>query len=282
MSALEIPEVGIVPLLTNAAYHALEDVVSNSILNAMHSSPAHAFKLYREPGRPPREVTAAMLSGTRMHCAVLEPEQFEKRYLMRPPGMDFRTTAGRAWRDQNMRPGVEIVDLEDVQRALGQRDAILAVPELFDLLDPRAGGWSEVSAFWRDERTGLRCRCRPDRVFPLDDGRVILLDAKQTGDVSEAQFMRTCWNMGYHRQAVWYIDGYQQASGREVAAFLFGAVTNKYPYLADTFELDERFLDRGRLECRILLDRYAECLARDSWPLSEPGVKLLPLPTWAR
>jgi exodeoxyribonuclease VIII len=207
---------------------------------------------------------------------VLEPDAVLDRYILEPAGLDMRTKAGKEWKDA-LADGVEVIDCAQYETALFQRDAVLSVPELAELL---ASGVAEVSAFWRDDETGLQCKCRPDWVHTLSDGRVILLDLKTTTDASPQQFSRTVWRYGYHRQAAWYSAGYARAAGVEVAGFVFAAVTSSRPFVAAAHTLDDDYMRIGQEECRRLLDEYADCKLTGRWP-AYPGMNLLSPPAWA-
>jgi hypothetical protein len=276
-----------------ADYFAAEGV-NNSLLKDMAKSPAHAFALHLAPDRPVREQTPSMFTGTLAHCAQLEPDAMAARYVVVPDDAPRRPTAAQ-WKAKKPSPdsiaamdwwadfntcaeGLQIVTAEQYTATKGQLAAIQRSPELAALFGRGAG---EQSVFWRDPITGLICKCRPDWVHPLDDGRDILVDLKSTADASPEGFSRTVWNFGYHRAAAWYSKGWAAATGRDVAAFVFGAVTSAYPFLAAPYMLDEDTLRQGADESRRLLDRYAECLRTDSWP-GYGGLREISLPAWAK
>lgn len=278
MNARSSHRQGVVHDMPSAEYHSGPEM-SCSVLHALAKSPAHAWALHLDPAHPVREPTPAMRAGTLAHCAVLEPDALPLRYAVRPADMDGRTKEGKAWLASVASSGLEIVTHEQHQTAMLQAAAVRAVPELASAL---ATGSAEVSAFWRDDGTGTPCRCRPDWVHPLADGRVILLDLKTTTDASPEAFSRTVWTFGYHRQAAWYSRGYEAASGQLVAAFVFAAVTNEYPFIAVPYLLDDEALQRGHTDCDRLLALYAECAASSRWPAFGDGVQLLTLPAWAK
>lgn len=261
--------------MTSDAYHA-SAAISASALNAMSRSMFHFWSDFIAPDRPPREVTPAMRAGTLAHTAILEPHAIHDRYRVRPADIDGRTKEGRAWA-ASVPPGVEIVTAEQMATAAKQRAAVLDVPEVARLL---ASGAAEQSVFWTDAATGVDCRCRPDWVHTLPDGRVILVDLKTTSDAAPSAFARSVWNFGYHRQAAHYVEGYTAAAGVEVAAFVFVAVTGAYPFVAVPYMLDEEAMERGRAHRAQLLRRYVDCKTADRWPAYGDGVQLLTLPAW--
>ena len=278
MTARPDHPLGVVPGLSNEAYHAGPGL-SNSALGALAKCPAYYHATYVSPDRPRRnDPTPAMQAGTLAHCAVLEPYALASRYVVKPDGMDGRTVGGKAFAAEVLSRGLIVVSEAQMATALAQRAAVLAVPELAALL---SAGQAEQSAYWHDRDTGTLCKCRPDWVHPLDDGRVIVLDLKTTSDVSPQGFGRSVWSYGYHRQDAHYSTGYAEASGREVAAFVFAAVSSEYPYIAQAYMLDDEAKARGAAECRRLIDLHAECVRTDAWPAYGSGVQLLSLPAWA-
>lgn len=261
--------------MANEAYHSTP-AVSNTVLSSMARSPAHCFALHVSEDRRKSATSPAFFAGTLAHCAILEPAALLDRYMLKPEGLDMRTKDGKAWKAA-LPAGVLTIDADEYATALAQRDAVQGVPELAELL---ADGVAEVSAFWLDDETGLQCKCRPDWVHTLSDGRVILVDVKTTVDASPQQFSRSVWKYGYHRQAAWYSAGYARAAGVEVAGFVFAAVTNAHPFIGAAHTLDEDYLRIGRDECRRLLDEYADCKLTGRWP-AFPGMNLLSPPAWA-
>jgi len=266
---------GIYRKLPAHEYHAGPGV-SNSMLSDMAKSPAHFYALHLAPGRPPRAQTAAMAAGTLAHMMLLEPNEVPKHYIVRPDGLDGRTKDGKEWLAQA--GGLTVLTAEQYNTAEAQRDAVLAVPELAALL---RHGEAEVSAYWTDNETGQFCRMRTDWVHPLPDGRVILLDLKTTADASPKEFGRSVAKYGYHRQDAWYSRGYQTASGQEVAAFVFAAVTNAYPFIAVPYTLTDESRAKGQAACSQLLTLYSECMTANKWPAYGDGVQLLSVPEWA-
>ncbi len=266
--------IGIIHGMANDVYHSTP-AVSNTVLSSIARSPAHCFALHVAEDRRKSATSPAFFAGTLAHCAILEPAALLDRYMLKPEGLDMRTKDGKAWKAA-LPAGVLTIDADEYATALAQRDAVNNVPELAELL---AEGVAEVSAFWRDDETGLQCKCRPDWVHTLSDGRVILVDVKTTVDASPQQFSRSVWKYGYHRQAAWYSAGYARAAGVEVAGFVFAAVTSAHPFIAAAHTLDDDYMRIGQDECRRLLDEYADCKLTGRWP-AFAGMNLLSPPAW--
>jgi exodeoxyribonuclease VIII len=257
-------------------YHA-DPAVSNSMLSTMDKSPAHCWALYLDPKRPERKATPSMLAGTLAHTAILEPEEFGARYIVKPEGMSFASKEGKAWRD-SVAAGVQIIDGDQHATALAQREAVMAHPLLAEYLNHRHAA-SEVSCFWIDESTGLRCKARPDLL--VSGAVAVCVDIKTTADMTLSGIERTIATYGYHRQAAHYTNGLR-ACGVNVEQFVFGFVSASYPFLAGAFVLDEETLQQGADEVSELLGQFADCKRSNNWPAFGGGAKVIGLPRWAK
>lgn len=255
-------------------YHA-DKSVSNTMLSAMNKSPAHCYALHLAPGRPERQPTDAMLAGTLAHTAILEPDELALRYVAKPAGMRFSTKEGMAWRDQQTS---QIVTQDEMDTARAQRAAVLKVKALAGLL---SRGESEVSLFWNDQSTGLRCRARTDWLHWTGHNRVIAMDVKTISDLTADNVRRAIATYGYHRQHAHYSNGLR-ACGIEVEEFVFGFVSSTYPFLAVAYLLDDESMQQGREEVADLLALYAYCDERNEWPAFGDGYQMTSLPTWAK
>lgn len=280
--------------LASADYFALK-AVNNSLLKDMAISPAHCYAMHHAPNRPPREERPWMVTGTLAHCAILEPDALDARYLVVPDGAPRRPTAAQWaaknssaesiaakewWTEFNARAsGRQIISAEQYATAQGQLQGIKNHPELARYL---SSGLPELSAVWTDPVTGLPCKCRPDWVHTLPDGRAVLLDLKTCQSATANDFARAIARFGYHRQDAWYSDGWTEATGQEVALFVFAAIPSAYPFIAGAYQLSDEALMQGRDECGELLQQYSDCLTSDIWPGNGDTVQIVELPVWAR
>lgn len=275
-------------------YHAIADAISKTGLDRIRRSPAHYYALTIDPDRPPEKERAGQLEGNLAHCAILEPDEFSKRYAVIPESAPRRPTAAqwnakkpspesveamnwwRAWESEN--GSRTIITPEQYAAAIHQQVSVHSLPDVAEAL---ATGWPEVSAFWTDPETGVMCRCRPDWVHPVDDDSVILLDLKTYSDASTADFARQVARKRYHVQAAYYSDGFAAASGKRVLAFIFVCVESEWPHAASATVLDDLSIEQGRTEYREDLRAYAECLRTGKWPGYGAGIHTISLPNWA-
>lgn len=270
-------DIGLHYLLSNDAYHADVDSISKSGLDEMARSPAHYYARRLDPQRPSPRDKAGQFEGTLAHCAVLEPAEFAKRYSVHAV-MNRNTKAWHAI-EENCAEGVVPIQKDQYDKAMRQAESVRALPEVNEALT--ALGHAEISACWRDEDTGVLCRCRPDWTYWAGDSGAILLDLKTYSDASAAQFVRQVARKNYAGQAGYYTDGFGAASGLMVHGFVFVAVETEWPYAAACYMLDHESLEAGRRWYRHHLGVYAECLRTGVWPGYSPRIELLTLPRWA-
>lgn len=266
---------GIYHGMPNAEYHRAAGL-SNTGIGSLRQSPHHYWARHLDPARPVAEETTAQLDGTLAHCAILEPDEFDKRYRVGPDV----SRATKAWKEAEAdaaRDGMQLIKPEQYDRALRQAAAVRMIPDVAEAL---ASGRPEVSAFWIDEETEVLCKCRPDWVHETAGG-VILLDIKTYSDASPREFERQASRMAYHRQDAWYCDGYAAASGMPVLAFIFVAVEMGWPHAASAAMFDDDSRAAGRAQCREALTVYAECLRNRAWPSYPNHIELITVRPWA-
>jgi hypothetical protein len=96
---IHVPNQPEIETMENTEYHA-HPALSASGLRVLKRSPLHYWDRYINPDRVTTEPTEAMQLGTLIHCAVLEPDQFDVRYIAVPEGIDKRTKEGKqVWAD---------------------------------------------------------------------------------------------------------------------------------------------------------------------------------------
>ena len=264
--------------MTNEDYHADTTRIGKSGLDLIAKSPAHYWAKYLDPNREKREPTAAMQLGTAVHHAILEPHEFERRYQVMPE-INKRTNDGKAefaaLMEHAKANGITFLGEADKTTCLRMRDAVHKHPAASALL---VDGEAEKTLFWNDQRTGAKCKCRPDWLSLSG----YIADIKTTADASSAEFAKSVYNYRYHVQAPWYLDGYEQAFGRPADGFAFIAVENEPPYAVAVYYVTQDIYDIGKRTYMRDLDVYMECLRKNQWPGYSQEFQALQLPAWAK
>lgn len=172
--------------------------------------------------------------------------------------------------------------VKDYLRALDVAKAVKRHPVAGPLVN--GDGISEVSLFWTDEESGVKCRARLDRFTQLRSGRDVVIDVKTTtaGGAAPGAFARTAHNFGYHLQAAFYLAGAVATGFVEPdAAFLFVVVEKEPPHPVAIYELDHDALTLGNVLARKAIDTFRECSLTGVWPSYSLDIEPLSLPAYA-
>jgi hypothetical protein len=266
--------VGTTGLLSIDEYHASAGI-SKSGLDSLNQSPAIYHARHVNPDRPPREEKAGQLAGNLAHCAILEPAEFTKRYVV---GEAINRNTNK-WKDfVQANVGRIAIQPDQYEQAMRQADSVRSLPEVREALEL---GIAEPSAFWIDPETGAECRCRPDWVHFCGDASAVLFDVKTYSNASPAEFRRQIARKRYHVQDAFYSDGWATAARVEVLGFVFVAVEDEWPYAANAVMLSEESKELGRHTYYRNLMTYMECLKSGEWPGYSKGIDIVNLPAWA-
>lgn len=270
--------------------------VNWSSLTYMSISP----RMYRYRLTHPEPQKQAFVIGGAIHCAVLEPDAFDRRYVVldaetiKELAPARNTREGKAllvehpeWSAAAMttdeyqaacvalvHPGKQALTKRQHETCLAARDAIHGHRVARDLL---RGGKAEETLTWSDHETGLKCKGRLDYVRPD-----LVIDLKSSRDPSPSKFERAAANYGYAAQVAFYHDGATTAkrvSGGQLPCVI--AVRTKDDFDVACFQLTRDAYETGRMIYRSLLQRLAECTAADYWPGVAPELRSLNLPPWA-
>ncbi len=259
--------------LSNEAYHSLK-AVSPSQIKVLGRSPLHYFDQFLADDREKREPTPAMLNGTALHTAVLEPNLWDKTIAVPPHSFDRRTKVGRelAAEFEASSAGKIVLSPEDADEVRRMADAVRKHPAASFLLE--LPGRREASYTWTDPATGLECKTRPD--WHSEDRRIVV-DVKTTKDASRVEFAKSIANLDYHVQAAWN-QGALQAE-----QFLTIAVENVRPYAVAVYPASGALIAAGQRRIEAAMELLAECWKSGRWPgygdlVQEP----IELPGWCR
>jgi exodeoxyribonuclease VIII len=217
-----------------------------------------------------------MALGHAFHEFVLEPEVFAGHYVV-PPKVDRRTKAGKdtwaEWEANNAGKALlEKGEADDYER---MRASIMAHPTARELLAGK--GFNEVSLIWPDEKTGLACKGRIDRITQFG-GYSWIVDLKTSKDAAENSFKWDASRYGYHRASAWYRRGLAVVKPGPLRRACYVVVEKEPPFAVAVHEADERALEQGDREMTAWLDQYAECLESGEWPGYPLGMGLIDYP----
>ena len=233
--------------------------INVSGLNLLDKSPAH----YKASLQATKKSSPALLLGSAVHCAVLEPEEFGKRYAL--ADYDRRTKEGKAKHQEMLDQGIEGLPFDVYTQVIGMQKSVMTHPLAKNMLE---GGKTEVSCF--QVKDGVHTKARADLVK-----HNYIVDLKTTQDASPREFMKSIMTFKYYRQAAWYVDLFSKEM--DIDTFYFLCVEKEPPYAVAIYELDSDLFFKGEADCLRLFETYKHCLATDEWHGYPEEIKTLGL-----
>lgn len=296
------PKLGIFDDISNEDYHRGPGI-SKSGLDLINHSPLH----YKTVKAHPKKATPAMFIGTAFHSLVLEPDQFDKEFMLMPNDAPKKPTLAQlnakkpspaslgamAWWEEfnentkgktviSNKPGADpFWSPGDWDRLHFMADAVKNDP-IASIIINLDEGRAENSVYWIDSEHKKLCKCRPDFI---NDSHNVAVDLKSADDASYTGFGKSAASYRYHVQDSFYRDGLY-AVGQGVQSFVFVVVEKSPPYAVACYILDKEAQRIGRTQYRNNLWTFAECYRRDEWPaypgdsLLEPSIRNLEIAPW--
>lgn len=258
----DIPAGGALVLwgLDNGIYH-VADGYSSTQIRLAHRGGIAALDWYKNAPRK-SEGSPALILGTALHAAILEPERFATEYAC-APSVNLRTNEGKerlaAFEADCAERGMTPLKREDF-------DTVCLMLE---------NGVAELSLFWRMEN-GLLLKVRPDWLGEFA-GAPFLLDIKTTDDVLD--FGKSVEKFGYHLQAAFYEFVMEKVFGLGVD-FAFCAISKRqecgrYPVLLGILDEEDGYTGRQLIETTLF-----HLATGHSHPTS--GLETVSRPWWAK
>lgn len=250
--------------MPNEAYHAYAGI-SKSGLDLIDRSPAHYAYA------PPHEPSRAMVIGSAIHAAILEPELFAEKYMLLRDVTDRRSSVYK--QAIKAHPADLVITGKEADLVAGMQESALFNPAINELL--ALHGLSEVTAFVLCPDTGVLLRSRFD--YLTETG--VIVDLKKTQDIRYDQFARSVGRYRYHVQDALYSCVYSLLTG-DVPRFVFACIEEQSPHASKLYELDDEAKMIGLRLARRNIATYAQCVADGHWPFPDGSLELMSLPGW--
>lgn len=246
---------------TNAEYHGYTDAISKSRLSRYSVCPAY-YKWHEENPQPS---TKEMIEGSAFHKLVLEPNTFEKEFIVSPT-FDRRTKEGKLAYNhfcELVQSGITVINDEQMDMISGMRDSVMRNPYARKLIN----GNIEQSMYFVDEMTKARCKVRPDVWRKVGDDRIVVIDLKSTKSAIPTDFARDVVAYHYDLQAFMYCYGVSKVMNVPIdnIDFVFIAVEKKPPYLINVMQVDKYVMQKGEADFREYIGTHAQCLESGVW-----------------
>lgn len=247
----------LLPNLTHRQYSRLPGVSASQLRTLRQGSPAH-LRHYLDS---PDEDTASRGVLRAIHAAVLEPQRFELDFAVY--GGDRR--AGNAWTAwKAAQADHTILTAPEAAHVSAVSSAVLAHPLAGPMLTRY--GVSELSGTWTDQRTGLPCRLRIDRLQRLSTTAFRVIDLKTVSSNEAHKIRSVVSQQGWHIQLAHYMAGVSAVTPTAVVHGALITVEDSAPYDVAVWCLGPAEELVATQERDGLLDTYAACLASGVWP----------------
>jgi len=218
---------------------------------------------------PGAQDTDAFRFGRIVHALVLKDPTVHIKVVDFP---DKRTKAAQQAIADTSEPNVMTVLGKELDVPRAMAEAAWTHPLAGPLLT--RPGKVELSLFWDDPATGVRCKARPDFIpDPSDGSPLIVVDYKTAKDISPSGFNKAVDTYGYHQQAAWYLRGARALGlADHHARWVFVVQENTPPYDLAVYELSTRtqhgpgWLQLGAEANDDALAEYVECTRTGAWP----------------
>lgn len=233
----------------------------SGICTVLNQTLAH----YRhDKDNPDRDASEAFLHGSALHCKLQEPEEFARRYVRGPVNAKTEEQYGVGtikWREaQKEWDELGRTLYRDAWRLEEMAASIKSHPDTRRLLDGRP--LIEATLVWRDEKTGLMCKARPDN---LNFGAGLFCDVKTTVSAHPGQFAHSAAEYGYFDQAAHYGNGLRTLTGRDFDCYLI-PVEKTPPFAVGCYPIGLEDLEAARARVEWALAKIAEAEKAGVWP----------------
>lgn len=259
--------------LGNDEYHSLYSI-SKSKIDLFCDDPASL--VWQKTAPVDFDKVSALDFGTYFHTYVLEPDKFKDSFKVLPEFNRRKPAEKQAELDmieQWKIDGISPVSHEEMKKLEIMKKSVFAHPTANAIFS--ANGVSERSFFWKDNNSGVDCRCRPDWLvdlsenklpFATEDSTHLVVDLKTTSDINRID--KTVEEYRYYVQDAFYTRGVESVIEFSKVDFLFvfaSTVIDCGRYPVRVVRLSNPAKVDGNLAVDSALFSIAESIENDNW-----------------
>lgn len=269
----KLPPDGVYSGVPNEVYHRSWDACGRSALKMMAVdglTPSHVRDAFLRPQEP----SASMNLGTAVGDMIDFPDEIR---VLPAPDVDRRTKDGKATYAAFIEKaqGKLVLPHDDYQEAVKMVENLRKHPAASVLLeDP---GHIQLSLVWTDKETGLRCKCRPDKICP-ESG--IAIDLKTAACAASRTFANAMFRYGYHLQAAFYSRGLEVLEVMRVDHWIDIVVENEPPHCVAVYQIGAASIAHALASMLPHMHRLAECYRTGNWKGYALDIQPIELPAW--
>jgi hypothetical protein len=257
-------------------YHAAAicdgpSISSSGLRTIFNESPAHFFARWRgNPNADEEKISRAFIVGRAAHHLHLGQAKFSDSFAIQPT--EYEADAGemkpwnnnakecRKWQAARKEENRSVLTATEAEQIVGMAEELGRNPIV---AHGALNGLVERSLFWKDAKTGIWLKSRPDAI-PGDSGDFV--DYKTTESVQWTDLVRTIGEYGYHQQGALVREAAREVLGIDNPSFALVFQEKKKPYCVRVVTLKDSDLDRGKNANRLALDTFAQCMKAKHWP----------------
>lgn len=245
------------PIISKLMSH--EGHLSFSSLKCFKESPA-SFIEYKLAKREPSD---AMLFGSMLHCLVLEPKDFENRYLcLEDTDICNQIGGAKPRATKAYKEWYQFTISEAGERQVVDTNDFLSAKIIASNVTHNRASAKVLNMGWEHEKpVEWEFKNFMFKGFIDGKGDKAIFDLKTCADASPSKFHREIISNSYYLQAAMYL----YAVGENLPYYII-AVDRKGGVSAH--KLEDRLIEQGMVEYNKLLDRFNECILKDEFDKS--------------
>ena len=225
-------------------------------------SPAH----YQAYLNQEREETKALRMGSLIHCAVLQPEALNEKFITAPE-VDRRTKEGKetyAAFQSSLKPGMTVVSAEE------SAECHIIASRARHTLERLGVEFDQTEFMFTTDYNGVQLKCAIDGV-----AGDYLWDLKTTEDASPAGILKSIRAYRYNLQAYFYRLCFETAFERRLLGFRFLFIEKTPPFATAVVEIGPELMSYAVSDFEKALQAYRECTTLGEWPAYGDEVQVI-------
>ena len=225
-------------------------------------SPAH----YQAYLNQEREETKALRIGSLIHCAVLQPEALNEKFITAPE-VDRRTKEGKetyAAFQSSLKPGMTVVSAEE------SAECHIIASRARHTLERLGVEFDQTEFMFTTDYNGVQLKCAIDGV-----AGDYLWDLKTTEDASPAGILKSIRAYRYNLQAYFYRLCFETAFERRLLGFRFLFIEKTPPFASAVVEIGPELMSYAVSDFEKALQAYRECTTLGEWPAYGDEVQVI-------
>ena len=235
-------------------YHALPSMSAHNLMDAENScwiaqyNKAHSTK-----------ATAAMINGTLIHAAI-ETRDIAQFYVLEPPGLNKRTTAGKQELKEFHEANSDktIITEKQWEMAAGCREAawshLYAKPYL-EAAKFECSGFANIN--------GVDVKARPDLDCYEHQRTLVDIKSRQKGQANVEKWLKDWWYYGTYIQAGLQLLVWEKLN-RPCDHYYYLLVENAEPYQVHMVYLDEELIEISKEKTLDVIEKWKSWIGAGS------------------